>query len=83
MAPAAVGDHDRDVGERLDQQVRQVVERLAHELLEVVRVVRVALEEVGLVGLGGEVVARELLGADHEALELVLVDRLAVVGRTA
>src|SRR5215207_1586708 len=68
VAAAAVGDHDRDVVERLDEQVRQVVERLAHELLEVRGVVRVALQEVGLVGLGRQVVARELLGADDQPL---------------
>src|SRR4051812_195176 len=51
VAAPAVGDHDRDVVERLDQEVGQVVERLAHQLLEVLRVIRVALEEVSLVGL--------------------------------
>ena len=36
VAAALVGDHDRDVVERAQQQVGQVVERLADELLEVV-----------------------------------------------
>src|SRR3712207_7967523 len=48
MAPPLVGDHDRDAVERLDQQVGQVVERLAHELLEVVGAVRVQREELVL-----------------------------------
>ena len=58
----------------------QVVERLAHERVEVVRVVRVELQELALVGLGGEVLARQLLRADHEALELGLVLGVLVVG---
>src|SRR3954468_13833752 len=36
LAPALVGDHDGDVVERPDQQIGQVVEGLADELLEVV-----------------------------------------------
>ena len=76
---ALVGDHDRHAIERLVQQVRQVVERVAHELLEVDRVVRVELQELALVGLGGEVLAREPLGADHELLELGLALGVLVV----
>ena len=35
-APApAVGDHDRDMRKRVAQQVGQVVQRVAHQLLEV------------------------------------------------
>src|SRR5215210_7634071 len=52
VAPALVGDDDRDVVERAQQQVRQVVERLAHELLEVLRVARVERHELVLVGVG-------------------------------
>ena len=62
--PALVGDDDRDAVERLDQQVGQVVQRLAHERVEVVAVVRVELEELALVRLGREVLARQLLRAD-------------------
>src|SRR5689334_1236560 len=40
---ALVGDHHRDAVERLDQQIRQIVERLAHERLEVIGVVRIEL----------------------------------------
>ena len=47
------------------------------------RVVRVELEELALVGLGREVLARQLLRADHEALELGLVLGVLVVGQLA
>ena len=83
VAPPLVGDHDGDVVERGDQQVGQVVERLADQLLEVRGVARVELGELALVGLVGEVVAREALGALHEQLELVLAGGLAVVGQPA
>src|SRR5215211_5371733 len=83
VAPALVGDDDRDVVERAQQQVRQVVERLAHELLEVVRVARVERHELVLVGVGREVVARELLRALDEPLELLLVGGVGVVGQPA
>ena len=79
LPPPAVGDHDGDVVERAQEQVRQVVERLAHQLLEVVGVARVERQEVALVGLLGEVLAREALRAPHEPLELLLVGGLAVV----
>jgi hypothetical protein len=61
------------VVERLAQQVREVVERLAHELLEVLGPARVERQEVRLVGLGGEVLARELLRAPDEQLELLRI----------
>src|SRR3954452_18540542 len=67
-APAAVGDHDRG-GVVLDeraQQVGQLVERVAHELLEVVIVVGVEVEELGLVGLSGRALAGQAPRAqDH------------------
>src|SRR5512132_3213174 len=53
-APApAVGDDDRHVVvlDEVAQQVGQLVERVAHELLEVVVVVGVEVQELGLVGL--------------------------------
>ena len=83
VAPALVGDHDGDVLERLQQQVGQVVERLAHQLLEVGRVARVERQELVLVGLGGEVLAREPLALAHELLELLLVGGVRVVGQPA
>jgi hypothetical protein len=69
--------------ERAQQQVRQVVERLPDELLEVGGVARVERHELDLVGLGGQVLAGEPLRAPHELLELVLVGRLGVVGQPA
>src|SRR4051794_10438006 len=67
VAAALVGDDHGDVAlQGAAQDVGQVVERVAHELLEVVRVVRVELQEVALVGLGSEVLAREALRAPHE-----------------
>ena len=83
VAPALVGDHDGDVLERAQQQVGQVVERLAHQLLEVGRVARVERDELALVRLGREVLAREPLAAAHELLELLLVGRVRVVGEPA
>ena len=83
VAAALVGDHDGDVLERAQQQVGEVVERLAHELLEVGRVARVELHELALVGLGGEVLAREPLAAADELLELLLVGGVGVVGQPA
>src|SRR3954471_2206406 len=77
---ALVGDHHRNAVERLDQQVREVVQRLAHERLEIVGVVRVELEELALVRLGRQVLARELLRTDDQALELRLVLGVAIVG---
>ncbi len=56
---AAVGDHDRDVGEGVAQQVGQVVEGVAHELLEVLVVERVELEELAFVGVHGQPFAGE------------------------
>src|SRR3954462_14017667 len=81
-APAAVGDDDRDVVvlDEVAQQVGELVERVAHELLEVVVVVGVEVEELRLLGLGGDAVAREALGAQHDLLELLLGLGLAVVG---
>ena len=79
LLAALVGDHDRHAIERLAQDVREVVQRVLDELLEVDGVVRVELQELALVGLGGEVLAREALGADHEALELGLALRVLVV----
>src|SRR4051794_20604414 len=79
VAAALVGDHDRDVVERAQQQVGQVVQRLPDQLLEVGRRPGVERHEVELVGLGREVLARELLRAAHEQLELLLVGRLGVV----
>ena len=82
-APTTVGDHDRDVLEGVAQQVGQLVERVAHELLEVVVVERVERHEVQLGGLGGDAVAGQALRAAHEALELRLVGGLAPVGHAA
>src|SRR4051812_3943550 len=82
-APAtAVGDHDRDVVvlDEGAEQVGQLVQRVADELLEVVVVVGVEVEELGLVGLGGGPLAREALGAQDDLLELLLGLGLAVVG---
>ena len=45
--------------QRVAQQIGQVVERVAHELLEVVVVERVELHELALVGLDREPVARQ------------------------
>src|ERR1035438_844818 len=47
-APAApaVGDDDRNMGQRVAQQVRQIVERISDELLEVVVVERIELHEL-------------------------------------
>src|SRR5689334_14605700 len=83
VAAALVGYHHGHVVERAQQQVGQVVERLAHELLEVRRVARVERHELVLVGLGREVLAREPLRALHEQLELLLVLRVRVVGQPA
>ena len=54
------------------QQVGQLVERVAHELLEVVVVVGVEVEELGLVGLGGDALAGQALGAQDDLLEVLL-----------
>src|SRR6478672_94182 len=67
-AAAAVGDDDRDVvvlDERA-QQVGQLVERVAHQLLEVVVVVGVEVEELGLVWLGGDALAGQALGPQDD-----------------
>ena len=69
---AAVGDHDGDVGERVAQQVGEVVEGVAHELFEVLVVERVELEELDFVGVRREPFAREPLGAQHDLVELGL-----------
>ena len=80
MAAALVGDDHGDVAvQRGAQDVRQIVERVAHELLEVLRVVRVQLQELALLRFGREVVAREALGAAHDQLEVLLVGGVAVV----
>src|SRR6185312_3478471 len=52
--PPAVGDDDRDVVvlDEVAQQVGQIVEGVAHELLEVVVVVGVEIQELGLLRLG-------------------------------
>ena len=71
-APAAVGDHDRDVRERVAQQVGKVVQRLAHQLLEVGVVERVELEELAFVRLDREALAREALGMPDDLFELGL-----------
>src|SRR6185436_5531845 len=81
VAAPLVGDHDGDVVERAQQQVREVVERLAHELLEVGRVARVERHELVLAGLRREVLARELLRALDEQLEVLLVLGVGVVGQ--
>src|SRR3954447_10617598 len=80
VAAALVGDHDRDVVERAQQQVGQVVQRLPDQLLEVGRRPGIERQKVELVGLGREVLVRELLRAAHEQLELLVVGRLGVVG---
>src|SRR4051812_13008350 len=72
VAPALVGEDDRHVLEGVAQQVGQVVERVAHELLEVLVVERVELEELALAGLGGQPLAGQALGAADEALEVGL-----------
>src|SRR4051794_31152036 len=81
VAAAVGGDDDGDVLERVAQQVGQVVEGIAHELLEVLVVERVELEEVDLVGIGGDAVAGQALGAAHDLLELGLGLRVAPVGQ--
>jgi hypothetical protein len=43
VAPPLVGDHHGDVVQGVAQEVGQVVERLAHELIEVLRITRIAL----------------------------------------
>ena len=79
-AASAVGDHDRDVLERVAQQVGQIVERVAHELLEVLVVERVELEELAFVGRHGEPFARQQLGVAHDLVELRLGLRVAPAG---
>jgi hypothetical protein len=80
--PAAVGDHDGHVVvlDQHAQQVGEVVERVAHELLEVVVVVGVEVEELGLFRLGRRPLAGQPLRASHDELEVLLGRRLAVVG---
>ena len=70
-AASAVGDHHGDMGERVAQQIGKVVERVAHELLEVVVVERIELHELAFFGIDGEPFPRELLGVAHELIELL------------
>src|SRR4029077_7213610 len=72
LAAAAVGDHDRDVRERVPQQVGEIVERVADELFEIVVVERVELEEAAFVGVVGEPFTGELLRVSDDLLELAL-----------
>ena len=64
-AAYAVGDHDGDVVvlDQAAQQIGQLVERVAHRLLEVVVVVGVEVHELGLVGLGVQPFAGQALAA--------------------
>ena len=77
---AAVGDHDGDVRQCVSQQVGQVVERVADELLEVLVIERVEVHEVGFVGVDREAFAGELLGVAHDLFELALRLRVAPAG---
>ena len=58
----------------------QVVERVAHELLEVLVVERIELHELVFVGIHREPFARELLGVAHDLFELLLGLRVAPAG---
>jgi hypothetical protein len=72
-AAAVVGDHHGHVAlQRALQQVGQLVERLADELLEVRVVERVERGELHLVGLRGGALPAEPLGALHDPLEVLL-----------
>src|SRR5690349_6189182 len=81
-APAAVGDDDGHVVvlDEVAQQVWEVVERVAHELLEVVVVVGVEIHERGLLGLRRHAFAGQALGAQDDLLEVLLGLGLAPVG---
>jgi hypothetical protein len=68
------------VVDELAQQVGQVIEGVAHELLEVVVVVGVEVEELGLLGLGRDPLAGQALGAQHDLLEVLLGLGLAPAG---
>src|SRR3954451_21092236 len=57
VAAPLVGDDHGDVLERAQQQVGQVVERLADQLLEVLGIAGIQRHELRLVGLGRQVVA--------------------------
>src|SRR3954469_12623821 len=81
-APASVGDDDRDVVvlHEVAQQVGEIVERVAHELLEVVVVVGVEIQELGLLGLRRHALAGQALGPQDDLLEVLLGLRLAPAG---
>ena len=83
VAPATIGDHDGHVVvlDEVAQQVGQVVEGVAHELLEVVVVVGVEVEELGLRRLRRDPLARQALGAQDDLLEVLLGLGLAPVGQ--
>ena len=66
--------------QRVAQQVGQVVERVAHELLEVLVVERVELHELAFVGVDREPFARERLGVADDLFELALGLRVAPAG---
>src|SRR3954464_10775876 len=69
VAATLVGDDHRHVLERVAQQVGQVVEGVADELLEVLVVERVEVHELLLARLGGQPVGGQALRAHHHLLE--------------
>ena len=70
MAPAAVGDDDRDVLERAVELERQIVDRSAHERPEVILVVRIEQVVVLVLVLAPGAFGREPFGALDERLEV-------------
>ena len=72
-APAVRDDHgDVVVLDERPQEVGELVEGVAHELLEVLVGVGVEVQELDLVGLGRGALAREALRALHHPLEVLL-----------
>jgi hypothetical protein len=72
LAATGVGDDDRDMRQRAQQQVRQVIERVAYQLLEIVVVERIERHEVVFVRVDGQAFAGELLGVAYQLFELQL-----------
>ena len=68
--------------ERVAQQVRQVVERIAHELLEVLVVERVELHELAFLRIDREPVAGECLRLADDLFELALGLGVAPAGES-